>query len=286
MFAVLNIADKVILTDLGLRVRSFLLFIGLQTLLTAVVISIVNPFPSADTAVYVRGLAVGVMWGISAPLVMLALSREEVSRVAPISQSYPLLVVILAVVFLGESLTLSESFAAVLAIGGALLAAVRLSAGGGVQMSRVLGYLFVAVAIVAVAQVLLKTVTDDLSFWHAFGLRSAGMAAVLIPMNLRSAFARDLARCATSPKLLVALAVDAGAATIALVLVTFAIATGPVSLVSAVAGTTPLIVFFFSALLAWKTALLVDETLGARVIAQKLVAAGMVVSGLMLIALT
>ncbi len=286
MFAVLNIADKVILTDLGLRVRSFLLFIGLQTLLTAVVISIVNPFPSADAGVYVRGLAVGVMWGIGAPLVMQALSREEVSRVAPISQSYPLLVVILAVVFLGESLTLLESVAAALAIGGALLAAVRRSAGGGLQMSRVLGYLVVAVVIVAVAQVLLKTVTDDLSFWHAFGLRGAGMAAVLIPMNLRPAFARDLARCATSPKLLVALAVDAGAATIALVLVTFAIATGPVSLVSAVAGTTPLIVFVLSALLAWKTALLVDETLEARVIAQKLVAAGMVVSGLMLIALT
>ncbi len=286
MFAVLNIADKVILTDLGLRVRSFLLFIGLQTLLTAVVISIVNPFPSADAGVYVRGLAVGVMWGIGAPLVMQALSREEVSRVAPISQSYPLLVVILAVVFLGESLTLLESVAAALAIGGALLAAVRRSAGGGLQMSRVLGYLVVAVVIVAVAQVLLKTVTDDLSFWHAFGLRGAGMAAVLIPMNLRPAFARDLARCATSPKLLVALAVDAGVATIALVLVTFAIATGPVSLVSAVAGTTPLIVFVLSALLAWKTALLVDETLEARVIAQKLVAAGMVVSGLMLIALT
>jgi drug/metabolite transporter (DMT)-like permease len=286
MFAVLNIADKVILTDLGLRVRSFLLFIGLQTLLAAVVISIVNPFPSADAGVYVRGLAVGVMWGIGAPLVMQALSREEVSRVAPISQSYPLLVVILAVVFLGESLTLLESVAAALAIGGALLAAVRRSAGGGLQMSRVLGYLVVAVVIVAVAQVLLKTVTDDLSFWHAFGLRGAGMAAVLIPMNLRPAFARDLARCATSPKLLVALAVDAGAATIALVLVTFAIATGPVSLVSAVAGTTPLLVFVLSALLAWKTALLVDETLEARVIAQKLVAAGMVVSGLMLIALT
>lgn len=286
MFAVLNIADKVVLTDVGLRVRSFLLFIGLQTLLTAVVISIVNPFPSADAGVYVRGLAVGVMWGIGAPLVMQALSREEVSRVAPISQSYPLLVVILAVVFLGESLTLLQSVAVALAIGGALLAAVRRSAGGGLQMSRVLGYLVVAVVIVAVAQVLLKTVTDDLSFWHAFGLRGAGMAAVLIPMNLRPAFARDLARCATSPRLLVALAVDAGAATIALVLVTFAIAAGPVSLVSAVAGTTPLIVFVLSALLAWKTALLVDETLGARVIAQKLVAAGMVVSGLMLIALT
>lgn len=286
MFAVLNIADKVVLTDVGLRVRSFLLFIGLQTLLTAVVISIVNPFPSADAGVYVRGLAVGVMWGIGAPLVMQALSREEVSRVAPISQSYPLLVVILAVVFLGESLTLLQSVAVALAIGGALLAAVRRSAGGGLQMSRVLGYLVVAVVIVAVAQVLLKTVTDDLSFWHAFGLRGAGMAAVLIPMNLRPAYARDLARCATSPKPLAALAVDAGAATIALVLVTFAIATGPVSLVSAVAGTTPLIVFVLSALLAWKTALLVDETLEARVIAQKLVAAGMVVSGLMLIALT
>ncbi|MCH7641943.1 MAG: EamA family transporter [Chloroflexi bacterium] len=280
-----SITDKVIMSGMGLRVRSFLLFIGFQTLITVMVIALVNPFPSVDVSVYARGFAVGLMWGISAPIVLWTLSREEVSRVTPISQSHPLLVVIFAVVLLGESLSVVESIAAALAIGGALLAAVRLSDGGRVRLGGTIIYLGIAVTIIAFAQILLKTVTDDLSFWHAVALRSAGMTAILIPMNLRPGIVSELGRFMRSPVPLAALTLDAGAATLATIAITFAIATGPVSLANAFAGTTPLFVFFASVLLAWKTRLLLDESLNARVMIQKLIAAGMVTGGLALIAL-
>ena len=285
LFAVVNITDKVIMTGLGLRVRGFLLFIGFQTLITAIVIALVNPFPSTDAEVYVRGIGVGLMWGAAAPLVLWTLSREEVSRVTPISQSHPLLVVIFAVVLLGESLSFVESIAAVLAIGGAVLAALRISDAGQLRMSGAIVYLGIAVIVIALAQILLKTVTDDLSFWHAVALRSVGMAAVLIPMNLSRSITGELGRFMWSPGPFTALMVDAVAATAAMTLITFAIATGPVSLANAFASTTPLFVFFATVLLAWKTRLLRDESLGFRVVAQKLVAAGMVVGGLVLIAI-
>jgi drug/metabolite transporter (DMT)-like permease len=67
-------------------------------------------------------------------------------------------------------------------------------------------------------------------------------------------------------------------------LITFAIATGPVSLANAFASTTPLFVFLASVLLAWKTRLLREETLGRRAVTQKLIASGMVAGGLVLIA--
>ncbi|MDA1256516.1 MAG: EamA family transporter [Chloroflexi bacterium] len=284
LFAIVSITDKVIMSGMGLRVRGFLLFIGFQSLTTAIVIALVNPFPSADIEVYARGLAVGVMWGIGAPFVLWTLSREEVSRVTPISQSHPLLVVIFAVVLLGESLSVLESLAAALAIGGALLAAVRLSDAGQVRLSGTIVYLGVAVTIIALAQILLKTVTDDLSFWHAVALRSTGMAAVLIPMNFRPAIAGELRRFMSSRRPFAVLMLDAGAATAGMVAITFAIANGPVSLANAFASTTPLFVFFASVLLAWKTRLLQDEILSVRDVTQKLVAAGMVAGGLVLIA--
>lgn len=286
LFAVVSITDKVIMTGMGLRVRAFLLFIGFQTLITFVVVAIVNPFPSADTEVYVRGVGVGLMWGVSAPLVLWTLSREEVSRVTPISQSHPLLVVIFAVVLLGESLSVLESVAAALAIGGAILAAVRLSDAGQIRLSNSLAFLGIAVIIIALAQILLKTVTDDLSFWHAMAVRSAGMAFVLMLMNFRPSFLLELGRFMLSPAKFTALAIDALAATIAMTAITFAIATGPVSLANAFASTTPLFVFFATLILAWKTHLLGDETLDRRAVAQKLMAAAMVVGGLVLIALT
>ena len=109
-FAVVSITDKVIMSGMGLRVRGFLLFIGFQVLAMAVVIAVLNPFPdSIEAAVYAKGLAVGLLWGVGAPLILWTLSREEVSRIAPIFQSYPLLVVLFAVVLLGESLSGLES---------------------------------------------------------------------------------------------------------------------------------------------------------------------------------
>jgi uncharacterized membrane protein len=284
LVAVVTITDKVIMTGMGLRVRGFLLFIGFQTLATVVVVAVVNPFPSAALEVYVRGIGVGLMWGVSAPLMLWVLSREEVSRVTPISQSHPLLVVIFAVVLLGESLSLVESIAAALAIGGAVLAAIRLSDAGQIRLSGSIAYLGVAVIIIALAQILLKTVTDDLSFWHALALRSAGMSFMLMVMNLRKDILVDLGRFMWSGRQFTALAIDAGAATTAMGLITFAIATGPVSLANAFASTTPLFVFLASVLLAWKTRLLREETLGRRAVTQKLIAAGMVAGGLVLIA--
>ena len=280
----MTITDKVIMTGMGLRVRGFLLFIAFQTLATVVIVAIVNPFPSAALDVYIRGIGVGLMWGVSAPLMLWTLSREEVSRVTPISQSHPLLVVIFAVVLLGESLSLVESIAAVLAIGGAILAALRLSDAGQVRLSGSLAYLGVAVVIIALAQILLKTVTDDLSFWHALALRSAGMSFVLLAMNLRKDLLIDLGRFMWSWRQSTTLAIDAGAATTSMALITFAIATGPVSLANAFASTTPLFVFLASMLLVWKTRLLREEIVDRLAVTQKLIAAGMVVGGLVLIA--
>jgi uncharacterized membrane protein len=283
--AVVTITDKVIMTEMGLRVRGFLLFIGFQTLATVIIVAIVNPFPSAALDVYVRGIGVGLMWGVSAPLMLWTLSREEVSRVTPISQSHPLLVVIFAVVLLGESLSLAESIAAALAIGGAILAALRLSDAGQVRLSGSLAYLGVAVVIIALAQILLKTVTDDLSFWHALALRSAGMSFMLLAINLRKNILADLGRFMWSRRHSTVLAIDAGAATTSMALITFAIATGPVSLANAFASTTPLFVFLASMLLVWKTRLLREEIVDRLAVTQKLIAAGMVVGGLVLIAL-
>lgn len=285
LFAVLNITDKIIMTGLGLRVRSFLLFIGFQTLLTAAIIAALNPFPSMSAETFARGLGAGLLWGVGSPLILWSLSREEVSRITPISQSYPLLVVVLAVVVLGERLSVIQSVAVALAMGGALLAALRLwEDGGRIRLSSTVGYLIVGVTVIAIGQTLIKTVTDDISFWHALALRSAGMAIVLIPMNLRWDIAAELATFARSRKAAFALTIDGGTATVALSLITFAIATGPLSLTNAILGTTPMIVFFASMMLAWKLPLLLGETLTPRVVAQKMVAAGMVVSGVVLIA--
>ena len=104
-------------------------------------------------------------------------------------------------------------------------------------------------------------------------------------MNLRGDIASELVRFVRRPRAVVVLTIDVGLATAALALLTFAIATGPLSLTSAISGSTPLIVFFATVLLAKKFPQLLGETLSSRLIIQKMVAAILVVSGLTIIAL-
>jgi drug/metabolite transporter (DMT)-like permease len=286
LFAGLNITDKVIMTTLGLRARTFLLFIGFQTLTTFVVIAVVIQYPSLPAEIWLKGIGVGIFWGFGAALILWSLSRDEVSRVTPISQSYPLITVIFAVVLLGESLSVLESVAVVLAAIGAILAALKFSRGSqSITLSGTFGYLLIAVFLIAIGQTLLKTITDDVSFWQALGFRGAGMAIVLLPMNLRREITSELLTFVRRPRAVVALVIDVALATAALSLITFAIATGPLSLTSAISGSTPLIVFFATVLLGKKFPQLLGETLSSRLMIQKLVAAVLVVTGLTIIAL-
>jgi drug/metabolite transporter (DMT)-like permease len=274
------------MTNLGLRSRAFLLFIGFQTFTTFAVIAAVNQYPSLPAEFWLKGIGVGIFWGFGAWLILWSLSRDEVSRVTPISQSYPLITVIFAVVLLGESLSALETVAVVLAAIGAILAALRFSNGSQpIALSGTFGYLLIAVFLLAGGQTLLKTIADDVSFWQTLGLRGAGMAIVLLPMNLRSEIASELLRFVRKPKAVVVLTIDVGLATAALALLMFAIANGPLSLTSAIAGSTPLILFFATVLLARKFPELLGETLSTRLMIQKLTAAILVVTGLTIIAL-
>lgn len=275
------------MNTLGLGVRSFLLFIGLQCLVVCVAICIVSPFPfDIDLDIYIRGLLMGIMWGLAAPLIITAIAREEISRAAPIFQSYPLLVVLLAVVFLGENLSQYEFFAVMLAIGGAVLSALKFADNKRVKFSEVTLYLVVAIVLVSISQILLKTVTDDLSFWHALVFRYFGMAIVLMFLYLRKSYVAEIYHFMKKPYASFALTIDVSAAVSASALLTYAIAKGPVSLASAVVSASPLIVFFMSVLVAAKTSWLATEQLGQKVLVQKFIATLMVVTGLTVLAVS
>ena len=275
------------MNTLGLGIRSFLLFIGFQCFVMCIAISIFSPFPfDIDLDIYIRGLLMGIMWGLAAPLIITAIAREEVSRAAPIFQSYPLLVVLLAVVFLGENLSQYEFLAVMLAIGGAVLSALKFTDNKRVKFSEVTLYLVVAIVLVSISQILLKTVTDDLSFWHALVFRYFGMAIVLMLLYLRKSYVAEIYHFMKKPYASFALTIDVGAAVSASALLTYAIAKGPVSLASAVVSASPLIVFFMSVLVAAKTPWLATEQLGQKVLVQKFIATLMVVTGLTVLAVS
>lgn len=67
----------------------------------------------------------GLLVAGSFPMLMIALSRGEASKVVPITAAYPAFTALLAVVFLGESYSLVRFLGTLLIVGGAVMVSLR-----------------------------------------------------------------------------------------------------------------------------------------------------------------
>jgi len=287
IFACVNITDKVVLSRLGLRLAALNFGIGFGQLLIAGVIFAALGIPDVPATAMLGAVAVGVLWGSGLMLMFWVLAREEVSRVAPAFQPYPVFVALAAVFLLDETLTWMKWLAVVLAVGGAMLVSVNpAEAVGRLRLKPTFGLLLVGSLLVAAAQIVLKTVVDDLSIWHVIALRGSGLCIAMALPACRPSVLRELWRFLKTWQGTAAIVgVDTAGAFAANVLFIAAVANGPVSLASATYGTRPLFVFILTALLGWRAAWLLGERLGPRDLALKLTSAVMVVCALVLIAI-
>ncbi|MEX2377531.1 MAG: EamA family transporter [Dehalococcoidia bacterium] len=286
LFAGVSIADKVVLSRFNLRLTSFRLFAGLGALAYAVGIFAFTGVPSLPALTVLQTVSSGALWGAGLVFMFWMLSRDEVSRVIPVFQSYPIFVAVAAVFLLDEQLGLVNWMAVLLTVGGAALVSMNpAEAGRGFRFRAGFPFLLVGAGLAAGSQLVLKTVTDDVSFWDVVALRSVGLFLVLGLPGLRPNVIRDLITYLKVPHraapLVGAETIGAGLGNILLI---FAVANGPVSLASAVLGTRPLFVFMFSLLLAWKASWLLAENLTRGEVILKLTSTVMVVCGLALIA--
>ena len=130
-FSVVSLLDKAVLSRFGLSSSGLTLFVGGNQLLLATVVLLFVPLEDAGWEVVLSGLGSGAFQGIGLALMFFMLKREDVSRVIPIFQTSPIFVVILALLFLDESLSGLQWLAVGLAIAGAVLAATKRSDVGG-----------------------------------------------------------------------------------------------------------------------------------------------------------
>jgi len=287
IFACVSVNDKIVLSRLGLSLAALSFSIGFGQLLIAALIFGVLGFPSAPMTIMLKAVSVGVLWGGGLLLMFWMLTREEVSRVTPVFHTYPVFVALMAVFLLDEDLTWVKWLAVILAVGGAVLvSASPPGAGGRFRLRPMFAFLLLGAFLVGWAQLILKTIVDDLSLWHLLALRSIGILVAMSIPTMRPRVFRELWRfLRTWQGAVTVIGIDTAGAYAGNVLLVVAMSGGPVSLVSTIIGTRPLFVFLFTVALGWRAARLLREKLGPREIALKLVSAMMVVAGLALIAI-
>ena len=280
---VVNIFDKTFMHKYARTVQTLPLLIGFaQTLIGVVVLTTFGVPGDATLSASMTAIASGMIYGISGSMLMWVLFRQEVSRTIPVTQTAPIFAAAFALVFLGESLTVIQWLATLATVTGAITLSLKFDGSPrGVPLNRNFFILVASAGIFALGNIVGKLALDDLPVIYTHGLRSFGLGGVFLSLHLRRepllhvvGFFRE-----RNPGLLVVGTNELFIANSSLMLMLWALSTGPVALVTALVATRAMFVVIFSTALAliWRGAL--GEVTTPRTIAVKIGSASLIVAG-------
>lgn len=287
IFSIVTLIDKRVLSGFGLGLPSFNLFVGGSQGLFGAVVLITNFPAGVEFEILVQAWSIGVLQAFTLIFMFWMLKREDPSRVIPAMQTSPIYVALLAWVIFDESLSSLQWLSVFLAVGGSVLASVKVGSLGG-SGKLVFQPLFLLLAVgallMASSQLITKSIVDDLSTIHIVSLRGTGLFTIMWLVFARPTALRGLGSFLKKPKQAPWLIMAEGVMPFnGHLLITYAIGKGPIALVSSLGGARPIFVFSMSALGAWLAPNLIYEKFTRPDMALKLVSASMVVGAVVII---
>ncbi|MEE8046981.1 MAG: EamA family transporter [Dehalococcoidia bacterium] len=286
IYALVTIGDKWILSSLKVRIESFNLFVGIVQLSVAFSILLILGIPDAPFTSIAAAVGGGLLWGVYLIILFWSLRREQMGRIVPVSQTSPVFAAILGVVFLGEHLEWWGWIAILLVVGGAAIVSAepkQILSGG---FSKIYLYVIAGAALVGLAQVLLKTSSEDLDVWHNMSFRGIGLFTTLALPFLRPSVVKDLSVFLFNRKTAIPMLFVEGIGPIfGNLFLLLALANGPVSLVSALLGTRPIFIFIITLIFAPLAKRILAEKFTRADIITKAISTAAVVGGVIIISL-
>jgi transporter family protein len=280
---VVNIFDKTFMHRYARNARTLPVMIGFaQTTIGLVVLAVVQIPAAATLPASATAVVSGMIYGVSGSMLMWVLFRQEVSRTIPVTQTAPIFAAVFALMFLGESITPVQWAAILATVSGAVILSLKFDGGfGGVPVNRNFFILVLGAGIFAMGNIIGKIALDDLPVMYTHGLRSLGLGSVFLIVHLRKETFLDVVGFFKERNrgLLVVGTNELIIANSSLILMLWALSTGPVALVTALVATRAMFVVIFSTVigLIWRGAL--GEVTTPRVIAVKVGSAGLIVAG-------
>ena len=252
-FAVVNTIDKYKVFDsINLSHPVFCIYVGISNLILGSFFIIIFPIQNATSSNILLAIFTGILQGISIGLMFKALSQEEVTRVVPIYQTYPIYVLIIALLFLDERLTLLQILSIILMFTGGILASIEINKKINFARKNTLFILVIASISMAISHVFLKALIDNFTTFQIFGLRGIGLSIPLIlpfisKTNMKK-FCAFVIDWRSSRFLFLA---ETLGAFLGLILIILALNSGPVSLVAAISsGARPIFVVIIGILVS------------------------------------
>ncbi|MFA5829360.1 MAG: EamA family transporter [Candidatus Gracilibacteria bacterium] len=209
-----------------------------------------------------------------------AMELEDVSKVVPLFYINPLFILLLAGIFLNESLTIQNYLGVFLLVIGAIFLSFKKS----LAFKSRLGFLFTILSALCIAinQVILKYLLNFLDYWTVFAYIRISSFVIIIPILIYN-FA-DLKRLFLQKLPAAGLVVlNESFSFLAYLILTFASGFGAISLINALMATQPFFVLLFTLFLSLIYPRVIDEKIKASTFALKFAGVMVMLAGVSLI---
>ena len=288
ILGMIGVLDKAFLYHYARSLRTLPLLIAIGHVPIGIAFIAISPLEELTVAAASWSLAAGVLGGLSAVVFFKVMVKREVTRTIPVVQTYPIFVAPLAVLFLDESLRTFHWFAILVTVAGAVMMSMRQNTGGrGFVLDRSFYELLGASLLLAGMNLAAKQAVETLPVLLVHGLRSFGLAAVLMAFGARREPLDEVRRMIAerSPALGLFGLNEFVIVNTGMILNLWATSLGPISLVSALTGSSSLFLLVYSTLLGLRFRGMLGEQVGRRAVIVKASATTLIVAGVMVISL-
>ncbi len=283
-FAVVSALDKVLIQRFVPNPRAFIVLVGAIQFALAALVAPFAEFSGYSIDTMLVSYVSGLLAGIYLALMFWVMRMQDVSRVVPVTSTYPIFVAILAQAFLGEAISPLAWVGIFVTVGGAAL----MSFGPTRRRSerdenQILPFALLILSSLAfgLSQYLTKVVAEDIDVWSLFVWRGLGLGSACVGLVIRRSMIFDLVRTVRDPAALwLTIFTEGLLVLVAVMLQLGAIYSGPVSLAVTVMAIRPLFVFILGVLLSLGVSRVLDEPLEGKILAVKLAAIALTVGGI------
>ena len=288
-FAFISAMDKILIARFTPNPRTFIVMVGLTQFLLAIVIIPWTEWTGYTRQDVILAVVSGLTSGGYLVLMFWVMGSQDVSRVIPVTSTYPIFVAILAIFLLGEQVGPLAWAGILVTVAGAALMSLgptaRASERGGGQVFAFFLLIFASVGF-GLSQVFSKMVADSMDVWTLFFWRALGNGAACVAFTIRPSGMNDLIDTLRRPTSVGLILFTEGALVfVALAFLLGAIYSGPVSLVSTVMATRPLFVFALGIVLSMGISNVLNEPLERKILVIKTLSIVMTVGGVVAVTL-
>ncbi len=280
-WAMVNIIDKYVLTKWIKWPVVPVMILGVVGLAFSAVIYLLHGFEPMTTAQILWAFASGFFYILMIYFYFKAVQIEEISRVIPLFYLGPLFILVLAAIFLGESLSPNAYAGVVLLVLGSILisfkGSIRVSFGKAFWLVMLSAFTF------AISQVITEYLLESVDYWTIFSYSRIGVFLILVPIFLMHGklFFRMLKEKGT--KAVAVVSFNEVLNMMGLLFLTIAASIGYITVVNALSSLQPLFVLLLTIFISVFYPKILKEELGKSTLILKFVSVAMMITGVVLV---